>query len=116
MWEQFADPCSALPVLLESVPWLNQEPVELTRFIEPPRRRNGLAMIGDELRAVIEGVDMRSAAGRVEEDDSVGHRGVVAVSWCKRIVRCRLKLAAQTSQRDGSESARCAAQKFAACL
>ena len=63
MWEQLADPSSALPVLLESVPWLNQEPVELTRFIEPPRRRNGLAMIGDELWAVIEGVDMRSAAG-----------------------------------------------------
>ena len=47
MREQIADPCSALTVFLEGVPWLNEEPVKLTRFIEPPRGRNGLAMIGD---------------------------------------------------------------------
>ena len=58
---------------------------------------------------MIEGVDVRSTSGRVEEDDSVGFRGMVAASRCERIVRCRLELAAQTGQRDGSESARGAA-------
>ena len=45
--KQIANPGSALTMLLESIPWLDQEPVELTRFIQPPRGRYGLAMIGD---------------------------------------------------------------------
>ena len=45
--KQIADPGPALTILLESIPRLDQEPVELTRFIQPPRGRNGLAMIGD---------------------------------------------------------------------
>ena len=39
---------------------------------------------------MIEGVDVRSTAGRVEEDDSVGFRVVVAVSRSQWIFRCRL--------------------------
>ena len=45
--EQFTDPASALTILFETKSWLDQETVELSRFIEPSRSRDGLAMIGD---------------------------------------------------------------------
>jgi hypothetical protein len=62
-------------------------------------------MIRNELRAMIEGVDMRGSARRIKEDHTVGFRDVVTISRRKRIVGRRLKVAAQTSQRNRPKSA-----------
>jgi hypothetical protein len=73
-------------------------------------------MICNELRPMIEGVDMRGAARRVQKDDSIGLCDMVAVSGFQRILRSRLEIAAHASQSEGSESARCSTQKLATCL
>lgn len=41
---------------------------------------------------MVESIDMRSAARRIEKDDSVGRRGMMPLSRCERIRRCSLKL------------------------
>jgi hypothetical protein len=80
MREQLANPRSALTVLLKRKSWLDQKTIVLSRLIQPSGSCNRFAVIGYQLRPMIEGVDMRRTTRRVQKDHSVGLCGVMSFS------------------------------------
>ena len=86
--KQIAHPGAAAAVWLEPPPRLDEEALEGPRLVEPARGGDRLAMVGEELRLEVEGVDVRHAAGRVEENHPVGGGGEVRRMWCEWIERC----------------------------
>ena len=86
--KEIAHPGAALAIRLEPPPRLDEEALEGPRLVEPARGGDQLAVVGEKLGLEVEGVDVRHAAGGVEEDHPIGGGGEVRQMRCEWIERC----------------------------
>jgi hypothetical protein len=115
--EQVADHDAAAAARPEAPVGPFQEAVKLAGFALPVVHGDGLAGVGEELRLVVEGIDVRGAAGREDEDHLPGPGGEVPRPGGERVGAGgrRLRLGPEAGQRQGPEAAGRPVQQLTPC-
>ena len=85
MRKKFAHLRAALAAWLEFPIGLFEKPLELAEFALPIIDRDRFAMVGKELGLMIEGIDVRNAAGHVQKDDPLRFGGKMRLPRRERV-------------------------------